>query len=180
MTTLDMRQELIDQIDFAWEYMFMPRMNGLTDEEYLWEPVADVWTVHPGTGGEAPTVDPQLNADPAPFTTIAWRMWHMTGFFTNRWVSHFGNEETDSRDVPGAITAQDGLNALTSAYQRWLDALRSMPVEKLGEACGQAEHHYPEKPFATLVLHINREFIHHAAECNLIRDLYRQRESLQG
>ena len=40
---------------------------------------------------------------------------------------------------------------------------------------GPAEGAFTEYPFATLVLHINREVIHHGAEISLLRDLYGRR-----
>ena len=38
--------------------------------------------------------------------------------------------------------------------------------------CGPAEGPYADYPFIALVLHINREMIHHGAEIACIRDLY--------
>lgn len=179
MTTLDIRHELVDQMVFAWDYMLAPRLEGLTDEEYLWEPVADIWTVHAGENGEPAWADANDPADPPPFTTIAWRMWHMTDFFTRRWQGHFGGDDVAAESTPVGLTAADGLENLTHAYERWRDALLAMPAEKVAGATGMAEgEFFKDFPFATLMLHINREFIHHAAEVSLIRDLYRQRESL--
>ena len=176
MPHIDWKESLVSQLSFAWDYMFVPRMQGLTDDEYLWAPVADVWTVYPG---DPPTIDPQLNTDPAPFTTIAWRMHHMTDFFTKRRVNHFGDPESEAMDAPVTLSAAEGMANLTYAYERWKRTLESMPNERLSAPCGPAEHHFSDYPFAELILHINREFIHHAAECALLRDLYRQRESLQ-
>lgn len=178
MPTLDWKHELIDQLDFAWNHHFLHRMKGLTDEEYLWEPVADVWNVRPGENGGEPTVDLQWDVDPAPFTTIAWRMQHMADFFTKRRVNHFGDPASETMSSPVSLTAEGGMANLKIAYNRWKHELETMPVEKLEQPCGQAERYYPDSPFVTLVLHINREFIHHSSECCLIRDLYRQRESL--
>jgi hypothetical protein len=44
----------------------------------------------------------------------------------------------------------------------------------LARPCGPAEP-FPDAPMASLVLHINREVIHHGAEIALLRDLYRWR-----
>lgn len=178
MSTVNWQTSLIEQMTFAWEHMFAPRMEGLTDDEYLWAPVADVWTVYQGKDGDQPTVDPQQHVDPAPFTTIAWRMHHMTGFFTKRRVNHFGDPASEAMGAPVSLTAAEGMVNLTDAYERWKSELTSMPAERLAAPCGPAEHHFSESPFADLILHINREFIHHAAECALLRDLYRQKESL--
>lgn len=175
MPHIDWNESLISQLSFAWDYMFVPRMAGLTDDEYLWAPVAEVWTVHPG---DPPTIDPQMHADPAPFTTIAWRMHHMTDFFTKRRVNHFGDPETEAMDAPVTLSAAENMANLTHAYERWKNALDTMPTDHLYAPCGPAEHHFSDAPIADLILHINREFIHHAAECALLRDLYRQRDTL--
>ena len=179
MPEVNWKSSLIDQMDFAWEYMLVPRMVGLTDDEYLWAPVADVWTVHRGEG-DAPAIDPQRHVEPAPFTTIAWRMHHMADFFTKRRVNHFGEPGSEEMDAPVALSAEGGMANLTRAYERWKAELDAMPNDRLSAPCGPAEGPFAESPFADLVLHINREFIHHAAECALVRDLYRQRESLQS
>jgi hypothetical protein len=44
--------------------------------------------------------------------------------------------------------------------------------EELARPCGPAEGPYAELPMAALVLHINREAIHHGAEISLLRDLH--------
>ena len=175
MPPVDWRAELVDQLTFDWDALFLPRMHGLTDDEYLWVPVRDVWTVH---AGPPPSVDSGPWQDPAPFTTIAWRMHHMADFFTVRWANHFGGG-WDGKPTEIGLTAAEGFRITTHAYNRWRDALLAMPPERLAEPCGPSEGpYYGNFPFATLVLHINRECIHHAAECCLVRDLYRQRDSL--
>jgi DinB superfamily len=53
------------------------RLEGLSDEEYLWEPVPGCWTVHRDPSGAwvADYVEP--DPDPPPFTTIGWRLVHL-------------------------------------------------------------------------------------------------------
>lgn len=179
MPDIDIRQSLIEQMTFAWEFQFAPRMERLTTEEYLWAPVADVWTVHKGEDGRPNTVDLVYpEPEPAPFTTLAWRMFHMTSFFSARWSNHFGDGSYKTESHPIRLTAEEGFADLTIAYERWRDSLQSATFERFEQECGPAEGPYMNNPFSDLVIHINREFIHHAAECNLIRDLYRQKESL--
>lgn len=43
----DWNQLLRDQIEWHWEHQLRSRLSGLTDEEYLWEPVAGAWSVRP-------------------------------------------------------------------------------------------------------------------------------------
>ncbi|HLU37350.1 MAG TPA: hypothetical protein VKZ61_16430, partial [Thermomicrobiales bacterium] len=58
----------------------------------------------------------------------------------------------------------------------WRDGVRALGEEGLLRPCGPAEGPYAEHPLATLVLHIHREFLHHAAEIMLLRDLYRDQD----
>src|SRR5581483_709936 len=52
------------------------RVAGLGDDENRWEPVADMWTVREQSGCWLP--DPNRRVpEPAPLTTIAWRIWHV-------------------------------------------------------------------------------------------------------
>ncbi len=47
--------------------------------------------------------------------------------------------------------------------------------EGIARPCGPAEGPFAEYPMAILVLHINRETLHHGAEIALLRDLYANR-----
>ena len=38
--------QLADQLDWHWRNALRPRLEGLTDDEYFWEPVRDCWTLH--------------------------------------------------------------------------------------------------------------------------------------
>ncbi len=53
--------------------------------------------------------------------------------------------------------------------------MRSLGDEGLSRPVGEAEGPFAAHPYTTLVLHIHREAIHHAAEILLLRDLYRSR-----
>ena len=44
---------LLDQLDFYLHTQLFPRLEGLDDEEYFWEPVPGCWTVVEGPGGWA-------------------------------------------------------------------------------------------------------------------------------
>jgi hypothetical protein len=46
----------------------------------------------------------------------------------------------------------------------------------LHRPCGPAEGEWADSPMAALVLHTNRELVHHGAEIALLRDLYRWRD----
>ncbi len=50
--------------------------------------------------------------------------------------------------------------------------MRALTEADLTKPCGPTEGPYGAEPMAVLVLHINREMIHHGAEIACIRDLY--------
>ena len=181
--SIDWNEELAEQLDWHWRSHLRPRLDGLTDEEYFWEPVPGMWSVRPrGTstapvavGGGAFTQDfAWPEPVPVPVTTIAWRLSHLlVGVFGMRVASHFGGEPVgyDTYDYPG--DAATALARLDKVYAQWLAGVRGLGADGLARPCGPAEGPFAEASMAALVLHINRETLHHSAEIALLRDLYR-------
>jgi DinB superfamily len=179
----DWTDELAGQLEWHWENLFRPRLDGLSDDEYFWEPVSGCWSVRPR--GEA---DPALafgsgpfvaeyawpEPSPPPVTTIAWRLGHIiTGCLGARSASHFGAPPVDPRTYEYAGTAAEAIEQLDGVYASWIGGVRGLDLDGLARPCGPAEGPYAEYPLSSLVMHINREVIHHAAEIALLRDLYR-------
>ena len=87
---MDWGAELLDQLEWHWDNQLRDRLEGLTDEEYFWEPVPG-WNVRRrGTalqrpdegyvqvgGGEFVIDFAFPEPTPPPFTTIAWRLCHI-------------------------------------------------------------------------------------------------------
>lgn len=163
---------LADQLDWHWQQQLRPRLDGLTDHEYLWEPVANCWTVRPTP--EHVTVDFQYPPpQPEPFTTIAWRLAHViVGVLAMRNHAHFGGPPADYQNWHYAPDAEEALAQLDDAYRNWIGGVRSLNEDDLGRPCGPAEGGYSKHPMSELILHINREVIHHGAEIACLRDLY--------
>lgn len=177
--------DLIDQLDFYWNAHLQPRLVGLSDEEYLWEPVAGMWSVRPDGAG-------RLNADflvpeppIPPVTTIAWRLDHITrGVLGKRARALFGDTPAgeasdadmyDDRHWPEPIPADaaGALAALEYAFGLWRDGVAALDDQAMLRPLGPRGAGYAESSFAQLALHINREVIAHGAEICLLRDLYR-------
>ncbi len=170
---LPWNRALVDQLDFQWSNFFRPRLDALTDDVYLWEPVPGCWSIRRSDDGGRNTLDDQYPPpDPNPVTTIAWRMAHIaSGVFGERAINHFGAHAPDGGfDWP--ITAAGGRTMLDHWYAMWTMGVRSLGEDGLGRPCGPAEGPYADEPLATLVLHINREALHHAAEILLLIDLF--------
>jgi hypothetical protein len=165
----DWTTQLVDQLDFHWRTQLRPRLDGMTDDEYFWEPVENCWTVHPDGSIDFAFPPPQ----PAPVTTIAWRMAHViVGVLAMRSHSHFGGPPADYQSWPYATDAATALTQLDDAYATWISGVRGLDAEDLARPVGPAEGPYAEHPMSVLVLHINREVIHHGAEICCLRDLY--------
>jgi hypothetical protein len=119
--------------------------------------------------------------DPPPFTTIAWRLSHIGAHCLGmRAANHFGDGPYRFEDVVWPTTADDGIAFVSDAYDRWRTGVKRLGAERLHLAAGTAEGPYAMEPMAALVLHINREVIHHGAEVACLRDLYRDSEHTAG
>lgn len=187
MADVDWKASLIDQIDWHWQHQLRPRFEGLTDGEYLWEPVPG-WSIRPrGTCASPAPIgrgrwqrdDAPEDPDPAPVTTIAWRLAHMTvEVLAMRVAAHFGGPAASYETWEYTGTSAEALDQLDTQYAAWVAGVCSLDdAERLARPCGPAEGAWADAPMATLVLHINRELLHHGAEVALLRDLYTHRTS---
>ncbi|MFJ3956278.1 DinB family protein [Arthrobacter sp. NPDC090010] len=112
-------ERIADQLDRHWHKNLRPRLHGLSDEEYFWEPVRDCWSIRPpGTSGVSMpahsgnwTMDSVSPAPvPAPVTTIAWRLAHIIVSCLGYRVGwHFGGQDIDSETFAYAGSADEAL-----------------------------------------------------------------------
>lgn len=184
-TTIDWPAQALEQLTWHWEGQVRPRLEGLTDAELHWEPVPGCWGVRPRGTSTAPMSagsgdwacdfaipEPQ----PAPFTTVAWRLAHLTvGVFGQRAASHFGYRGPGSAgyvEHAYAGTAEEALAQVDAAYLAWTDGVRALDGAGWTRPVGGAEGEWATHPMGELVLHITREAVHHGAEACLLRDLW--------
>ena len=189
-TEIDWNAELVDQLDWHWQHQLRPRLDGLTDSEYFWQPVAGCWSIRRRAEATTPlamgpgdlVIDFAMPPpQPEPVTTIAWRLAHITvGCFGSRSASHFGGPQVDWATWEYAGNAAEALRQLDQQHAAWIKGVRSLGASGLAHPVGPAEGPFAEASMATLVLHINREVIHHGAEIALLRDLYRWKGDRDG
>jgi len=74
--TASITEVLLESLD-AVLAMHNARCEGLTDAEFLWEPVPDCWTVRSNDSGGWLVDLEKPEPEPRPVTTIGWRMWHI-------------------------------------------------------------------------------------------------------
>ncbi|WP_067563536.1 DinB family protein [Nocardia acidivorans] len=172
---------LREQWEWHWHNQIRPRLAGLTDDEYFWSPVPDAWSVRPLGTSTAPVqagvgdfaIDYAFpTPTPAPFTTVAWRLGHViVGVLAMRNATHFGAPEASYEKWEYAPTAAAALGQLETQIDTWLTGVRGLTEAELLTPLGPKEP-FPELSMADLILHINRELIHHLSEVSLLRDLY--------
>ncbi|MFD8814891.1 DinB family protein [Streptomyces sp. NPDC059627] len=204
MTTPSRLSPLLDQFDFARERL-TDRMTGpvmdsgdgtgtkvgpMTDEEYLWEPAPDCWSVRRRVDGPGPratllsgTGDWGRDAAsyphpwPPPFTTIAWRLSHLSEMLTLRADHTAGGHALTSDDHSVVGDAAGAVAAFAAGAAAWRRALMSVGDAALDTVgyCTYPHGSDPDEPFIDIVWWVNQELLHHGAEIALLRDLYRTR-----
>jgi hypothetical protein len=150
---------------------FRRRLEGLTDEEYLWEPAPGCLTVRPDEIGSFRTGG---QPSPGPLTTIAWRMCHIGDFLRHernwRWLGRA--PELQDRDIRHPMTAAGGIGYVEASWTAWQGLTSSLTPEEMWKPIGPVGGPYSEDPRIGFVVHIMDELIHHAAEVGVLRDLY--------
>ncbi|MFD7553044.1 DinB family protein [Streptomyces sp. NPDC059835] len=164
------------------------KVGPITDEEYLWEPVPDCWSIRrhadgpgsraaflAGAGDWGRDAAAYPHPWPPPFTTIAWRLSHVTEMLTLR-ADHTAGTRTLTRDDYRAKgTAAGAVTGFDTAATAWRNALLSVDEAALDTVgyCTYPHGGDAEEPFIEIAWWVNQELLHHGAEIALLRDLYR-------
>ena len=171
--TVDWSRLIIEQAQFHWDVHLWPRLASLTDEEFFWEPAPNSWTVHTEPDGVVVADTAWPPPDPAPVTTIGWRINHLIDNYGRRANHYFGTTVPDT--VPS--TAAAGLAQLELSYRTWIDTVSALDDDKIQAPLGPKGGEYAMDPMAALIVHVARDGIHHGAEICLLRGLYRVRKT---
>jgi DinB superfamily len=149
------------------------RLEGLTDDEYLWQPVPGGWTVHPGPSGAWVIDYVEPDPDPPPFTTIAWRLVHLAHckVMYHEWA--FGRRELTFPDLDMAApaTAAGALARLEEGQALLRAALAGLGDDELD---GPRWTNWGERwPAWRILWTMIDHDAHHGGEIGCLRDLYR-------
>jgi hypothetical protein len=175
MEALDVvKQDLLDLSDYAYGRL-RSRVDGLTTEEYLWEPVAGCWSVRPGPDGVMVADGADGPVDPGPLTTIAWRICHIIDVLSGERNATWIGVTPTGKSVDGAppATAPAAIERLEAAYGLFRTHVAGVDATTLVDPMGPVARMFAQSTRAAFVLHELDELIHHGAEVGVMRDLYR-------
>ena len=163
-------QLLSRQLDEAYR-MILDSVEGLTDEEFWWEPVADAWTVRQGPDGRWSADYAEPDPDPAPLTTIAWRLVHVAECKIMYHEYAFGPGRLTWPDIDSAHSAADAIAQLEEGQALLAADVAALDDDELERprATNWGEDWPTWKIFWTMIHHD----IHHGAEIGALRDLHR-------
>lgn len=161
---------VLEGLDNAWQPL-VDRTAALSEQEFRWEPVAGCWSVR--------LVDDRWVVDwddsdpvPAPVTTVAWRTWHIAVDALDSYSARlFG---TTGTGLEGTAWVGDWSSAqplMQAAWRVFRDGVAGWG-DDLFEPLGPAWGPFGQHTRLDLVLHAQREVIHHGAEIALLCDLF--------
>jgi hypothetical protein len=163
--------ELLALLDYVHDRL-VGRLEGISEEEFTWEPVAGCWSVRAGEDGVFRAEKAYPEPEPAPFCTIAWRVWHIGGDCLLSYSDRFWEGvDRDVREWPGG--SKEALAEMDKEWDRFRGHVAEMDEAALARPLGPAGGPYANDSYHALVLHALDEVIHHGAEIGVIRDLYR-------
>jgi hypothetical protein len=177
----DLRQLLLEQSDMV-NAQVERATTGLTDDEFFWEPVPDCWTLRsrmevpadrrsPISMGAWVIEEEKPDPDPAPFTTIAWRVTHLAlsvWQYLDVFAGESGRETVPLPVPPGnAKESADWANEMLRHFRGMVAGFDDAALHEHVPVWGASASR------AFVVGHVHREVVHHAAEVACLRDLYR-------
>ncbi|MGI9646833.1 MAG: DinB family protein [Ilumatobacteraceae bacterium] len=174
--TSDVDVVVLDSLDYMMSQL-VDRLAGIGDQEYLWEPVGGMWSARQREDGSV-TVDGagERHLEPAPVTTIAWRLWHLAVDCFDDYTRRLAGDGRDLAPDPSwYLDPGSALDALATSWSNYRDTLAGRPDwwAELGEAWGPWGQHST----VDIALHSGNELVHHGAEIALLRDLYLNRSA---
>jgi uncharacterized damage-inducible protein DinB len=149
------------------------RVDGLTDEEFYWEPVPGAWTVRQLPDGRWDADYEEPDPDPSPFTTIGWRLVHVA---TCKVVYHdhaFGPGKMSWATLDHPHTTEQAIGMLEEGQRLLTEDLANLDDAGLDvEVATNWGEQWPAwRIFWTMIDHDS----HHGGEIGALRDLYRLR-----
>ena len=169
-----LKKEFVDLSDKFFG-RFTARIDGLTDDEYLWQPAPDCWSLERRPDGNLHMRWGLVFDEVPPVTTIAWRYTHIIDLLSEeRCATYIGLEpETENLFADGAPPdAATARSMLDEAFARWKRYITAADEQTFFDPIGPVAPRGADQTRTRFILHILDEAIHHGAEVGVLRDLY--------
>lgn len=167
--TTEVSEVILDSMDRMFAQL-IERLAGITDEEYLWEPVDAVWSVRQSPDGSIAVDGAGVREiDPAPVTTIAWRLWHIAIDCFDDYTRRFAHDPSDA-DPTWTLHAAEAVDILRD---KWAGYRSTVAARDWWDLLGPDWETWSHHSIADMAMHAGNELVHHSAEIALLRDLYR-------
>jgi hypothetical protein len=147
------------------------RLDGLTDDEFFWQPVPDCWTVFEDDEGRWTYHYEEPDPIPAPVTTIGWRLVHVSlcKVIYHEWA--FGARELDFTNIENPHDVAGSLEMMASGHRSLTADLAALDDADLEHTVmtNWGEPWPAWRIFTTMIDHDR----HHGGEIGVLRDLFR-------
>lgn len=171
MSSQPTRDHLLWQFEDAWRRL-QGWLEGLTEAEFNWRPTENVWHLEERDGRWTIPYS-WIPPEPAPFTTIAWRLAHLatSKVLTLEYAFGEGKKKLADLDLPPDVAGMaDYLSqshtALVGAVVALTDA--DLPELRLAE---WGEQRVTAQILGSAILHD----VEHGAQIAALREMYRHR-----
>jgi hypothetical protein len=165
------RAVLLRQLGLTWSLAEL-LLDGLSDEECLWEPVPGCWTVRPNTEGVWIADWEEPEPDPAPACTIGWITWHIGWWWSMVYDHSFGAGTVQRENTPWPGTARGAVEWITNCHDAWSSAVDGCTEADL-DSTERTRWPYAEpRPFAYVVAWANAELMKNVAEIGVLRRIH--------
>jgi hypothetical protein len=161
----------------AWSYLHS-LVSDLSDEEFFWEPLPNCWRIYRSDDGIW-TYDYDIPPpQPAPLTTIGWRLVHIASCKIIYQEYAFGPGKLTFPELIIPHTAADAIAWLEQGHAQLASALSQCTDVALEQP---ARTNWGEMlPTWRIFWILSSHDMQHGAEIGCLRDLYRQRSELAG
>ena len=166
------------QLDEAYRAV-RKRIEGLSEDEYFWKPAPDCWTVYQLPDGRWTYDYEEPDPEPAPFTTIAWRVIHIATCKVMYHEYAFGAGRLTWDELPITGSVSDAVAMLENGHELLADDLRSLATDDelaVPRLTNWGEKWPTWRIFWTMIWHD----AHHGGEIGALRDLYRWARAADG
>jgi DinB superfamily len=169
-----------DQVDLLGRQMeeayrtLRRRLEGITESELWWEPVSGAWTLRRQPDGRLLEDYEDQDPSPAPFTTLAWRLFHVASckVMYHEWA--FGPGHLTWLTIERPETAEGMVEMLERGHALLVGDLEGLSSDDdldVAVMTNWGEKWPAWRIFWTMIHHD----AHHGGEIGCLRDLYRHR-----